>query len=1010
MTVSSPSFLTLTTSSFSFTITKAHIRESLESPFSIECEGYIESMQEQLIALGDTPTTHTLDLSTLLDSPASFSIANPYANLESPSQSLDSTLFNPNTDTSDVSHQAHKDTMPTNSTHKQDIHNTLANPTHKADFTPTHSTHTPTHFLKKHYTGIITALQYLGAEYAHQSIQSITTIAYKHFFKITLTSTLKRLDYNQAYRIYTDVSILDIIKTLFMQHTHALAKNIDYTHIYHSYQPQELITQYNESDLSFITRLAHNNGLYFYEDEHTIYVCDTHHNKPPIHIPYNPNPNNTLHQTCIHAFFKQGTLMPSTFSQSHTSNPLDIYTTTSLSSHSSYSNPYASMYHQYHHNAHMSFSQQTNTHIPLALQEQYYTLSKNRLFAKSNAYHLHLGDALSITMPKHYAPPMMQTSQDSNNPQEYIIIALEQVLIDTTSLANTTSIPHTTHHSSTTLTPSATTTNPNHTHNNTLSTLAHDTMSTPATMHNTQKHTSVASTPHTTLSHAIFTPTTSHSPTATTHSPFIRSYSNTLTLLPSHIAFTPQPKAKPTPPTSTQGIVIGEGYIQAKNLREANQSIIKEANTIHTDSYGRVRVRLHSFYAYALSQEALLDTKSQTNSRDIPQSNSTQRSMESSNTHKETQSNHTQYLRESSNIDSLHKDGYEQREHKERSDTSLDNKDWHTTMQSLLTTHTPFLRVASPIASNHSGLYHTPRVGDEVIISYMDNDIDKPYISGSLYNQHNPSLANLPTQDHITALSSKTIGVNEQGSNEITLSNEKDKEVITLKAQKDYTESINHNFSQTIKNNKDSITLGNHTESIHKAHSQNITLTKSVKVGGEYLTNVALSKDTIVGLSNSLNVGASNSLRVGKDSSESIGGDRRVEIGGSSREEIEGDKHQVIKGESQMYVEKSLTQSIQQEMLLDIQQNFSTNVKENLATNAKSMQNNVDEQYSLQADNATLELQSDCSIQAGNSLNFSIGETTITATSDSVIIKAGGVEVIIDSKGLVVKGGEVKSE
>ena len=49
-------------------------------------------------------------------------------------------------------------------------------------------------------------------------------------------------------------------------------------------------------------------------------------------------------------------------------------------------------------------------------------------------------------------------------------------------------------------------------------------------------------------------------------------------------------------------------------------------------------------------------------------------------------------------------------------------------------------------------------------------------------------------------------------------------------------------------------------------------------------------------------------------------------------------------------------------------------------------------------------------IQAGNSLNFNIGDTTITATSDSVIIKAGGVEVVIDSKGLVVKGGEVKSE
>ena len=182
----------------------------------------------------------------------------------------------------------------------------------------------------------------------------------------------------------------------------------------------------------------------------------------------------------------------------------------------------------------------------------------------------------------------------------------------------------------------------------------------------------------------------------------------------------------------------------------------------------------------------------------------------------------------------------------------------------------PFLRVASPIASNFSGFYHTPRIGDEVIISYIDNDIDKPYILGSLYNQSNPSLAHLPKQDHITTLSSKTIGSNEQGRNEITLSNQKDKEVITLKAQKDYVESINNNFLQTINNNKDSITLGNYTESIHKAHIQNITLAKNVKVGGEYLTNVALSKDTFVGLSHSLNVGASNTLRVAKDSSESI--------------------------------------------------------------------------------------------------------------------------------------------
>ncbi|MGR6691850.1 hypothetical protein ACU4EF_00535 (plasmid) [Campylobacter jejuni] len=56
-----------------------------------------------------------------------------------------------------------------------------------------------------------------------------------------------------------------------------------------------------------------------------------------------------------------------------------------------------------------------------------------------------------------------------------------------------------------------------------------------------------------------------------------------------------------------------------------------------------------------------------------------------------------------------------------------------------------------------------------MIISFLDDDIDKPYVSSSLYNGANPSLVNLPFNDHQTSLSSKTIGVNEEGYNELTL-------------------------------------------------------------------------------------------------------------------------------------------------------------------------------------------------------------------------------------------------
>ncbi|WP_290137522.1 bacteriophage T4 gp5 trimerisation domain-containing protein, partial [Helicobacter japonicus] len=184
-----------------------------------------------------------------------------------------------------------------------------------------------------------------------------------------------------------------------------------------------------------------------------------------------------------------------------------------------------------------------------------------------------------------------------------------------------------------------------------------------------------------------------------------------------------------------------------------------------------------------------------------------------------------------------------------------------------------------------SCFYHTPRIGDEVIVSFFDEDIDKPYVSGSLYNQSNPTLPSLPLASHQTSLSARTLNEEsesiEEGLNEITLSNLKDKEHIYLQAQRDYEELIKHNFTQTIQNNKESQVEGAYNERIKKIHTQTIDLAKIVSIGGEYNTNVALSKDTIVGLSHTLNIGASNKLRVAKDSSEYVGEDKEVEIQGN---------------------------------------------------------------------------------------------------------------------------------
>ncbi|EKO0742966.1 hypothetical protein PX416_001789, partial [Campylobacter jejuni] len=805
-----------------FKITKALIKESLEELFSIECEGFFESLEQDLFSLNtltnasshlSTPTTFNFHPNVLIDQEAILSIHNPYEN---------NTL---NFDNNEV----------------------------------------------KNYKGIITYIKYLGINHEsalniNDSTSNTKQIQYKHFFSFKLQSVLIRLSLNKANRIYTHTNIIEVIKQTLGFYQDILHKEIDYSNIHFNYEEQELISQYNESDLDFITRLSHNNGIFFYEDENTIYFCDVYKNVKNKEIEYNPNINNILNQACISSIYKEQSLRTNSFTHSsiNANTPLNL-----LSLHSS-KVPYEqelnnkACYNEHFYESEYSFTKSIDLKTKPSLKEKRALVLNESLLAKSNIYHLSLGDFITLNYKEFNHQEEIKNQDEEKQDKasllkDFIIIANTQILIDDAILAN-----------------------------------------------------SINTNDHLNLKDLNLN----------------KSYSNTLTLLKKNIIFTPSFKAKPKAPNSTQGIVIGE-----------SKDIESERNTIYTDEHGRVKVRIN-LYA---NQEELDNDTFIANDIDTNSSNL------SSNTY----------------------------------------KSYH---------HTPFLRVASHIASNHSGFFYTPRIGDEVIISFLDDDIDKPYVSGSLYNGANPSLVNLPFNDHQTSLSSKTIGVNEEGYNELTLSNIKDKEQIYLKAQKDYDELVQHNFTQRILNDKDSIVDGIYNERIKKVHTQTIDLAKNVNVGGEYLTNVGLSKDTIVGLSNTLNVGVDNKVRVSKNSSEYVGENKDIEIGANQNTIIHKDEIRNVKGNKKEVVEGHYDINISDKMQVLSEKEMDYKSKDNiLFTSNESIGFESDKNTSMVADNITTYAKTIHELKADSEATIQVGETIINAKPDCVIIKAGGVEVTIDS-------------
>ena len=161
-----------------------------------------------------------------------------------------------------------------------------------------------------------------------------------------------------------------------------------------------------------------------------------------------------------------------------------------------------------------------------------------------------------------------------------------------------------------------------------------------------------------------------------------------------------------------------------------------------------------------------------------------------------------------------------------------------------------WVRVAQTWAGKAWGSLFLPRIGQEVVVSFVDGDPDRPLVTASVYNGDNAPPVTLPgmqTQSTIKSMSSK------QGSagNELRMEDKKDSEELYLHAQKDMRVEIENNLSTTLNGGAEVHTLqkGDRTVDVQKGkETHNVQGTRAVTVtGNETHTNKADFEQTVSG-------------------------------------------------------------------------------------------------------------------------------------------------------------------
>lgn len=142
--------------------------------------------------------------------------------------------------------------------------------------------------------------------------------------------------------------------------------------------------------------------------------------------------------------------------------------------------------------------------------------------------------------------------------------------------------------------------------------------------------------------------------------------------------------------------------------------------------------------------------------------------------------------------------------------------------QKLASKKTRPVRVSQAWAGTAYGFFVLPRVGDEVVVAYLDGDPDEPIIVGRVHNGARVNPVDPEGQEGIEKTISKwrsqTVG-DPSGFNEILMDDLQAKERLELHAQRDYKSTVEHDAATLVKHDEALTVGGNKTDRITKGYS-----------------------------------------------------------------------------------------------------------------------------------------------------------------------------------------------
>ncbi|ARN20670.1 type VI secretion system Vgr family protein [Piscinibacter gummiphilus] len=309
-----------------------------------------------------------------------------------------------------------------------------------------------------------------------------------------------------------------------------------------------------------------------------------------------------------------------------------------------------------------------------------------------------------------------------------------------------------------------------------------------------------------------------------------------------------------------------------------------------------------------------------------------------------------------------------------------------------------WVRVSQPWAGKNFGMMHIPRIGQEVVVDFLEGDPDQPLITGRVYNAEQMPPWDLPanaTQSGILTRSSK--GGAYDNANAIRFEDKKGSEEVWIHAEKDQrievendeSHSVGHDRTKTIDHDETVTVKHDRTETVLNNESITIGVNRTEMVGNNETITIGVNRTETVGANETISIGANRTITVGASETATVALQRTHAVGINETIAI-GAAQEVAIGAMQ-----SITVGANQSTSVGV--NCSLDVGKNLGTQVGG-----GEKRDISKDRATT---------VGGEDTLKVGKNLAINAADSISITTGSASIVMKKDGtIVIKGKDITLE